>query len=84
MLEKLKLAAGEMLSPKAVTDRMTRIDAELQAATARLQGEVKSCKRPAAFCTVPVFSKIDGAGSNGSSSRGGGPKKPERKYDRKK
>lgn len=44
-LKELNQAAGEMLRRKLLSDRMTQTDAELQAAIAQLQRDVKYYER---------------------------------------
>lgn len=85
MLRKLKLTAGQMLRQRAVSDRVTRIDAEKQAATACLQRELKCYKEQDAPRSTAVFFEGNGgnennrACSNGSGSDGSSLKEPERK-----
>lgn len=74
VLKEVKLTAGERLRRRAVSDRVRRIDAEQQAASARIQGNVKYYKgQPASRSTAVSFEgnrsdKRDRAGSSGSEN----------------
>lgn len=90
VLKELKLAAGEMLSWKAVGSRVTGTTAEQQAFIAFLRRKVKDYERHASSRNTLVASKRnkndqrDVAGSNDSGSREWSSEKPEKKCIRTK
>lgn len=88
LLKELKLTAADMLRRKAVSDRMTQIDAEQQAAIVSRQIEVKYYERQAASRKTAVISEKSAsneknrADKNGSGSGYNSLKVPERKCTR--
>lgn len=89
VLKGLRLAVGEVLRRKAVSDMVTGIDAEEQASTARLQKELIEYERQAdARSTADssdnnISPRRDRDGSSGSSSGGGSLSEPNRKCNGK-